>query len=484
MFRRCVFVVAGTVTLLGVVGSPRSLDAQTRKPASTFVMPKASFVPPKPPHKAPPHKVPPHKLPPHKLPPHKLPPHMVPHHPEGHRGEHWKGHPGEHSWGHWGDHWKGHRGEHSWGHWGDHWKGHRGEHPWGHWGDRGWDKRSISIDIRERFSASFFAVGSLFSGVVAVPSVVGVPGAGVLPTGIPTGGSSAVSSGSDALVDTAAIMRAYADIIKANEEARILREEAEGLRLDKLKKKAETNAYIESLTPSWTQMQAKIDREILAHAQSATNLFEITSGRALNTLLADLRKTTARKIPVNSGFLGEEILGHINITTKNGNLGLLRNDGAFTWPQALISEDIVSDEDRGEIKVLARALIRSKGNFPRTMLEDLDRVLVRTEKKLASKVNDIPAAQYLQAKRFLNDFQAARIALENGEGAAYFKFQKWVRGGRTIREVADYLVREGLQFASAVPGDEAAYRAVHSALAAYNVAVNTRPSGSIMTSNQ
>src|SRR5262249_53315965 len=125
-----------------------------------------------------------------------------------------------------------------------------------------------------------------------------------------------------------------------------------------------------------------------------------------------------------------------------------------------------------------RALIRSKGNFPRNMLQDLDRFLVSAEEKLARKVNDIPVGEYLEAKRFLSNFQAARVALQNGEGAAFLKFQKWVRGGKTIQEVADYMVQEGLEFASAVAGDEAAYRALHSALASYNVEVNSQLAGS------
>jgi hypothetical protein len=485
MFRRYSILVAGIVTLLAI---PGLLQAQTRKPAHPVVRPTA-VTPKAHPVKAPtkvaspkvsspkvpvsrpkvtPAKVTPSKMTPPKMTPPKVtPPKATPPKfpipktpkvptpkvptpkilPDGPWG-----------WGPWGNPW--------WG-WGD--------PSWRRWGDRWWDKRFF---WEERFSASFFAAGGIFSGLA------GVPGMG-FPAGGPTsGGSSSSSSSSDVPADSAGIMRAYADIIEASERARMLREDAEQKRLDTLKKKAETQAYLESITPSWTQKQAKIDREILVHAQGTTNLFEITSGKALNILLADLRKTCGRKVVSSSNFLAEEALGHINVTTKNGNLGLLRNEGAFTWPQALIRDDIVSEEDRAVIKVLARALIRSKGNFPRNMLEDLDRFLVSTESKLASKVNDIPTGQYLEAKRFLSSFQAARTALENGEGAAYFKFQKWVRGGKTIQDVVDYMVQEGLEFASAVPGDEGAYRALHSALASYNMQVNSQLAAAGTTSKE
>ena len=40
--------------------------------------------------------------------------------------------------------------------------------------------------------------------------------------------------------------------------------------------------------------------------------------------------------------------------------------------------------------------------------------------------------------------------------------------------MVDYLSAKGLSIAPAVQGDEAAYQAVHSALAAYDIAYNTQ----------
>jgi hypothetical protein len=485
MCRRCLFVVAGTVALFAVLGSSGPLDAQTRKPGFTAAKPKSGFVTPRP--------FPVRPTP--KLPTPKVPAPQVPRHPKGPDWDLGKRHP-------WGPGWDlGKR--HPWGPGWDLGKRHpKGpdwdlgkRHPWGpgwdlgkrhpkgpdgdlrkvRWGERAGERGFRGKEIRELVAAKFISAG------VFLGSEVGMPGAGVLPMGGSPGlsGGFGTSGGSfDASADTAAILRAYADLIKANEEGGLLREQKKQMHLDTIQKEAELKLYLESITPSWRQKQAKIEKEILARAQTTTNPFEITSGKILNILLADLRKVGGRKVVGSSNFIDEEILGHINITTKNGNLGLLRNEGAFTWPQALTRDDVISEEDRGDIKVLTRALIRSKGNFPRNMLQDLDRFLVSAEEKLASKVNEIPVGEYLEAKRFLSNFQAARVALQNGEGAAYFKFQKWVRGGKTIQEVADYMVQEGLEFASAVAGDEAAYRSLHSALASYNVEVNSQLAGS------
>ena len=92
--------------------------------------------------------------------------------------------------------------------------------------------------------------------------------------------------------------------------------------------------------------------------------------------------------------------------------------------------------------------------------------------KIPKRINSTPAGDYLEAKRFLNNFEAACVALEKGEAVPYFRFQNWIDKGMTIQDVAGYMIREGLYFAPAVPGDEQAYRALHSALAAYDVEVH------------
>jgi hypothetical protein len=266
------------------------------------------------------------------------------------------------------------------------------------------------------------------------------------------------------------MLRAYSHVIKGSEEARMLHEQAEWLRLETLKKRAETRLYLESITPSWSQRQAKIDQDVLAHALDTTNPSEISSGAALNVLLRDLRKQMGKKASSSPITLGEEVLKHINIAARenHGSPALLRNDGRFTWPQALTRDEISSPEERADIAFKARDIWQhaTRGNVSRKALADLSDFFERTAEKLLHHVNDISTSEYLEAKRFLQDFAAARTALGNGEAAGYIRFQNWVRDGKTIQEVVDYMVHHGLTFAPGVPGDESAYRALHSALAA------------------
>jgi hypothetical protein len=475
MFRRCYYPVAGAVTLLWVLGSPGLLDAQTRL---KFPVAKAR----------PPLGMPGLTHPPlHKPPIHKD--HAFDHFkghtfdPKGHAFDHLKGHTFD-AKGHAFDHLKGHTFDAK-GHVFDHLKGHTFDakgHAFDHLKGSAFDhlrrdKRKFPGTVRPELLTSFqwqSFVNPWTSNIVTAGGIPSMPGIVTGGGGIPN--MPGYTSGSIPAADpgSADVMRAYADLLKADQEARIRSEEAKWMGLETIKKRAETELYIKSITPNWTEKQAKIANNVLARARITTNPNEISSGNSLNILLNDLRKVLGRKVASNSIYLSEEILENINVTAKSGNLGLLRNGGTFTWPRALTVQGMVSQEDRKDIEDKAQVLVQEacSNNVPRKTLAELKKFLNGTAEKLAQRVDDIPAGQYLEGKRFLNHFTAACLALENGEAPAYFKFRKWSSGGKTIQDVVDYLVKEGLQFAAAVPGDEGAYRAIHSALAAYDLEIS------------
>jgi hypothetical protein len=88
---------------------------------------------------------------------------------------------------------------------------------------------------------------------------------------------------------------------------------------------------------------------------------------------------------------------------------------------------------------------------------------------LARNVNDLPAHQYLDAKRFLNELDDAVRLLRQPGVSNYFN-QTWVARGNTVRDLVQYMTARGLTFAPAVSGGETAYQTLHSALPAYDLA--------------
>jgi hypothetical protein len=274
---------------------------------------------------------------------------------------------------------------------------------------------------------------------------------------------------------TADVMRAQGTLMLQQEQARMLREQAIQAKLDTKKKALETELWIKANTPTFTDEQAKIAKTILKRIQTNASPAEILSGKALNVLLDDLRKHIGQKSAMGAMPVDEEVLRRLNITRSGvGNLGLLRNEGRFSWPKAI--RDLADANLQKEMEVAAQAAVSqaANGKIDGNLLSELKTNLARLRTQMGNKVSEIPTSQYMDGKRFLNGFEDALLALEQGDAVDYFNFQKYVSGGKSVQDVAKYMIDRGLRFAPAVTGDEGAYQAMHSALAAYDVAVNTQ----------
>jgi len=278
------------------------------------------------------------------------------------------------------------------------------------------------------------------------------------------------------LQGAASVMNAYGNVLTQQEQARLMREQANQAKIETAKKRFEYELWVKANTPTYTEIQAKIAKDTLKRIQNTNNVMEIWSGRAPKILLDDLRnKVRGKKVSIDPIPLSEEVLKHLNITTKSGgNLGLLRNEGRFAWPTAL--SDLLPKEEREQIEMMAARAVNKAANGadPGNLVPDLQSALTKARETLSQKVGEIPTTQYIQAQRFLNDFDAAGQGLAQKDANKFFQFQRWASGGKTVQEVVDYMAENGLEFAPAVQGDESAYQALNSALQAYNIAFNNQ----------
>jgi hypothetical protein len=202
---------------------------------------------------------------------------------------------------------------------------------------------------------------------------------------------------------------------------------------------------------------------------------DVVSGKAANVLLADLAKHAGKKTSAGSEPLDEDVLKHINITRPaGGNLGLLRNDGRIPWPALLRAE-----RERTEIDQMAKSLFEQgvEKRLDANLLRDLKVRVQRLQFVLGARVPGIPSGQYVEARRFLTDLQSAVRALAEGLAPVHAEWRRFARNGKTAREVADWLNTHGLVIAPAVPGDEAAYQALYTALAGHAAAVHAQAAG-------
>jgi hypothetical protein len=280
------------------------------------------------------------------------------------------------------------------------------------------------------------------------------------------------------LMGAADVMRAWGKVITDQESARILREQYYQSKLETKKKAFDLDMYIRNNTPTFTDEMIKNQKQVLKRIQNNSSPPEIVDGRSLNFLIDDVEKQAAKQAAIPPIPLSEGVLRHLNV--KPGgldaqSLGLLRDGGKLSWPSALV--DMVSPEVRSDIDARASALAQAavKGKEPdRNALKDLRISIEGMMAQLTKKANDYGTPEYMEARRFLTDLDNARKAIERGTASAQVAFQQLIAAGKvdTLDRLVDAMVKNGWRFAPALPTDEAAYRAMHSALVAYDIALN------------
>src|SRR6266542_4189907 len=210
-------------------------------------------------------------------------------------------------------------------------------------------------------------------------------------------------------------MRSYGNVIQTQETARLLRQQVYQASLDTRKKAFELDMYIKANTPTYTQEQERVAKITLRRIQTNSLPGEVTNGKSLNYLRDDLRKFPNKKISLEPMVLSEGVLTHLNVTKNTFGLGILRNDGRVNWPTAL--QERMSVKQRKDLDEQLKELVKGayKEQVDANVLKDIRHEMDKLREDLVKQVNDTPTAQYMDAKRFLQEFHEASVALEKGE---------------------------------------------------------------------
>jgi len=279
------------------------------------------------------------------------------------------------------------------------------------------------------------------------------------------------------LMGGADMLRASGDLITKQEKARIMRQEYYMKKLDRIKQEFDLAKYMKDNTPTWNQTQENIAKSVLRRVQTASNPAEIAEGRSHNLLLDDVdknyNKATIQEIPLDA-----DVLKQMNIKpagANNNSLGMLRDNGKLPWPAALTK--MLPADVRHDLEAKAQVLASNVANGKAPDLNataDFQGQIAKAREQLLKRANDFDTTPYMDAKRFLNDLDNARMAIERGNASAQVQYLAMVKKGeiKNVNELVTAMVKNGWRFGPALLSDEAAYRAVHSALVAYDVSLN------------
>ncbi len=274
----------------------------------------------------------------------------------------------------------------------------------------------------------------------------------------------------------AEVINAQGRFMVSQQQANLTNEQVRAERIANRRRVFDEYLYEREKTPTLEQERERSRLQERDRSRNDPPVTEIWSGKALNDLLLDLQKLQVKAVlTTDSGpevRLDEDMLKRINVTAINsgGHIGLLKNEGRLSWPLTL--HDPAFKEERERLTLLAQEAPR-QATFnnrvdPGTLRQMQDDV-ARLHKQLTDHVRSSPPAPYMEAKRFLNNFEGALKALQQPNVSSYFNGGYTLKG-KTVPELVKYMTEKGLRFAPAGAGDESTYLALHRAMARYDFA--------------
>jgi hypothetical protein len=269
------------------------------------------------------------------------------------------------------------------------------------------------------------------------------------------------------LQGAASVIESQAQFLKSEQQAYLLREQAEAARIDNRRAVREQYLYERANTPTLEEQREFRRQQDLWRSLNDPPVTEIWSGRSLNILLDAIQRARSEH-----GYQGTDVpldpdlVRRINVSSGNsGSIGVFRPREDLLWPLPLQLDTF--DDNRKEIDKLARLAVPqvASGKPDVETLDSLTQANARLRARLRENVRAMPSTDYLQALRFVNQLISSTRALRD-PGAASF-FNDWILTARGVGELVDQMTQKRLQFAAATVGDEAHYTSLHRALVTY-----------------
>jgi hypothetical protein len=269
-------------------------------------------------------------------------------------------------------------------------------------------------------------------------------------------------------------LRGNADLTDALGTFRNSQAQAHELRASVTQQQAETRrqAFEEYLyerkeTPTRQDEQELSHKHELRRSQNDPPVTEVCSAKALNDLLAHLQDLQAKGAGGEPIALEQAVLKRIHLMAAKGDgqVSVLHDGGRLDYPAALRKDAFQTE--RAELDRLAPVAVQEaiNGRVSAATLRNLRGAVDALNRRVVAEAGNMPPARYIEAKRFVNRLGDALKVLEQPDGGNYFT-GKYAAQGKTVADLVRHMTERGLLFAPAAAGDEAAYLALHRALAA------------------
>jgi hypothetical protein len=270
------------------------------------------------------------------------------------------------------------------------------------------------------------------------------------------------------LEGAASAIKAQGEFKIQEQQVKITKEQANQAKLETRRKSFDQYLYERNKRPTIEDDREKARLERVRRARNKPPLNEIWSGYALNTLLDAIQKMHTQRIAGPTVPLEPESLQRINVSTgvNEANLGVLKDAGRLRWPLTLRTSPYKTERQRLD-KLASQAYSQaSRGSVEADTIMDMSQSVDKLYAKLKRNISKVSANDYIKSKRYLNELEKS-VKMLDDPNVGNFATRKWSAQGDNVGALVMNMTQQGLRFASATQGDEAAYTALHSAMVAY-----------------
>jgi hypothetical protein len=276
-------------------------------------------------------------------------------------------------------------------------------------------------------------------------------------------------------------LRGTADVITATGNYQISRQQARQMNEQNRQAQLETRRqifdqmrYEQAMQPTLEDLREKDRQQQLRRSRSDPPLSEITSAIALNQLFANIqrvRTATAMRGPFVP--IAPDVIRRINLTdgTIRGSSSFFKNGADFSWPLVLERDEFAPQ--RKEIEtVIPEAVneLRQYGRVQPAMQNKLIKTVDTLRGKIGDMVTDLTPDEFIRAMRHANQLRDGIRMFDNPNAANFFN-GKWEVNANDVGTMVDQMTNQGLKFAPAAVGSEAAYQSLYRSLLNYDTAL-------------
>lgn len=265
------------------------------------------------------------------------------------------------------------------------------------------------------------------------------------------------------------VIGAQGQFMIQQQQATAMQEQTKQTKLDTRRKTLEEWRYEQSLLPTAEELRSKQELADINRARNNPPSVDIWNGTALNFLLTDLQKMQSVGMAGPSVMLDPAMLSRVNVTdgTSFGQ-GLLQDGGKLTWPYALELEYFDTGRKRMDAAMAnAVAVLQAGKRVPAPQITEMLKIEDALRADLKAHINDLTPTQGVQARRYINELHDTIGTMQEAK-ASNFVTGRWSAQGNSVAELVMYLTKNGLKFAPAGSGDEAAYTSLYQSMVSYD----------------